>query len=51
MVQFISHYNERYSYLDSIQLAIKGGCKWIQLRMKDVTCDEIRPVAVEVLKY
>ncbi|MBQ0072852.1 MAG: thiamine phosphate synthase [Prevotella sp.] len=47
MIQFISHYNERYSYLDSIRLALEGGCRWIQLRMKDATVDEIREVAIE----
>ncbi len=46
MVQFISHYNERYSYLDSIGLALEGGCRWIQLRMKDATDDEVRPIAI-----
>lgn len=47
MLQFISHYTEDYSYLDSIRIAIEGGCRWIQLRMKDATVDDIRPVAIE----
>ena len=47
MIQFISHYSERYSYLDSIQLALEGGCRWIQLRMKDATDDEVRPIAIK----
>lgn len=47
MLQFISHYTERYSYLDSIRLALQGGCRWIQLRMKDATDDEVRPIAIE----
>lgn len=46
-VQFISHYNERYGYLDSIRLALEGGCRWVQLRMKGATDDEVRPVALE----
>ena len=50
MVQFISHYSERYSYLDSIQLALDGGCRWIQLRMKDANDDEVRPIAIEAQK-
>ena len=50
MIQFISHYSEHYSYLDSIQLALEGGCRWIQLRMKDATDDEVRPIAVEAQK-
>jgi thiamine-phosphate pyrophosphorylase len=47
MIQFISHHNERYDYLDSIALALEGGCKWVQLRMKDATTDELRAVAVK----
>lgn len=47
MLQFISHYTDRYSYLDSIRMALAGGCRWVQLRMKDATDDEIRPVALE----
>ncbi|MCQ2213935.1 MAG: thiamine phosphate synthase [Bacteroidaceae bacterium] len=47
MIQFISHYTDRYSYLDSISMALQGGCKWIQMRMKDATPDEIRPIAIE----
>lgn len=50
MVQFISHYSERYSYLDSIQLALEGGCRWIQLRMKDALDEEVRPIAVKAQK-
>lgn len=47
MIQFISHHNERYDYLDSIALALEGGCKWVQLRMKDAATDELRAVAVK----
>ena len=50
MLQFISHYTDKYSYLDSIRLALQGGCRWIQLRMKDATDDEVRPVAIEAQK-
>lgn len=46
-MQFISHYTEKYGYLDSIKMALEGGCRWIQLRMKDATIAEIRPVALE----
>lgn len=50
MLQFISHYTERYSYLDSIRLALEGGCRWIQLRMKDTPDEEVHPVAIEALQ-
>lgn len=47
MIQFISHYTDQYSYLDSIRMALEGGCRWIQLRMKGITDGEVRPVALE----
>lgn len=34
-MQFITHHNEKYSYVDSARIALEGGCRWIQLRMKD----------------
>lgn len=49
--QFISHFNDRYSYLDGIKMALEGGCRWIQLRMKDATDDEVRAIAIEVQKW
>ena len=36
-LQFITHYTEKYSYIDSAKIALDGGCRWIQLRMKDVS--------------
>lgn len=36
-LQFITHHNARYSYIDTARMALEGGCRWIQLRMKDVT--------------
>ena len=48
-VQFITHATERYSYLDSARLALDGGCRWIQLRMKDATPEQILPVAEQML--
>lgn len=51
MLQFISHYTERYSYLDSIRMALDGGCRWVQLRMKDAADDEVRRVAEEALRW
>ena len=49
MVQFITHYTEQYSYLDSVRIALEGGCRWIQLRMKDSSQEEILPIAKEAL--
>lgn len=50
MIQFITHYTDTISYLDSVRLALEGGCRWVQLRMKDAAVDDIRPVALEAQK-
>lgn len=36
-LQFITHYTDKCSYIDSAKIALEGGCRWIQLRMKDVS--------------
>lgn len=40
-LQFITHCNSRYGYVESARLALEGGCRWIQLRMKDAPAEEI----------
>ena len=50
MIQFISHHNERFGYLDSIRVALEGGCRWIQLRVKDASDSEVRPMAIEAME-
>lgn len=47
MIQFISHSNERHSYLDGIRLALEGGCRWVQLRMKDAPDAEVFRLGVQ----
>lgn len=46
-LQFITHYTDSISYLDSVRIALDGGCRWVQLRMKDATVDEMRPIALK----
>lgn len=48
-VQFITHTTERYSYEDAARLALDGGCRWVQLRVKGPSDDEVRPLAERVL--
>ena len=50
-LQFISHQNEKMTYLDGIREALAGGCKWIQLRMKGATDEEVRPIALKVKEW
>lgn len=47
-LQFITHYTEQYSYLDAARMALEGGCRWIQLRMKEASVEEIEAVALRV---
>ena len=48
-LQFITHFTDRYSYLDSAMMALEGGCQWIQLRMKDADEAEIERTARQIL--
>lgn len=47
-LQFITHYNERYSYEDSAKIALDGGCRWIQLRIKDAEEEFLEQMALRV---
>ncbi len=46
-VQFITHCTERYTYIDSVRIALAGGCRWIQLRMKDASMRDLYNAALE----
>lgn len=35
MLQFITHHTERYDEVSAAEAVLRGGCRWIQLRMKD----------------
>ncbi len=42
---FITHQTEKYSYIQSAEIALRGGCKHIQLRMKDTPLAEFEKTA------
>lgn len=46
---FITHPCERYSIAEEVQMALEGGCKWIQLRLKGVSDEEFRQTALEII--
>ena len=48
MIQFITHTNSRYGYVEGAQLALEGGCRWIQLRMKDAEEAEFLSAAKQI---
>ncbi|MDR2814951.1 MAG: thiamine phosphate synthase [Prevotellaceae bacterium] len=41
---FITHQTERYTHLQSVALALAGGCRQVQLRMKDAAPQEVEKV-------
>lgn len=47
-LQFITHTNAKRGYLEGAKLALKGGCKWVQLRMKNASDAEVEEVANEL---
>lgn len=49
MLQYISHFTPQIGYAEGIRMALEGGCRWIQLRMKDAPAEEIIACAEEVL--
>ena len=54
-IQFITHENQRFDYVEGAEMALRGGCKWVQLRMKDATDNKFlsigRKVAVLCRSY
>lgn len=49
MLQYISHFTQQISYAEGIRMALEGGCRWIQLRMKDAPAEEIIACAEDVM--
>ena len=49
MFQYISHFTPTIGYVEGIRMALEGGCKWIQLRMKDASAEEVLINAEEAL--
>ncbi len=47
-LQFITHHTNEYSYIDSARIALEGGCRWIQLRMKEADAYELTETAIKV---
>lgn len=47
-IQFITHETETVGYVEGARMALEGGCRWIQLRMKDASDDEVREAAAEI---
>ena len=37
MLQFITHHTDRYDEIAGTRAVLEGGCRWVQLRMKDAS--------------
>ena len=48
-VQFITHHNARFSYLEGAVQALLGDCRWIQLRMKEASDEEFLEVGRQLV--
>lgn len=49
MLQFITHPSDKYTIPEEVQMALEGGCRWIQLRMKDASDEEFKATALEII--
>lgn len=49
MLQFITHPSPRFSLTEEVRLVLEGGCKWIQLRMKGATHQQMRDAANAII--
>lgn len=49
MLQFIAQTNDRYSIPEQVQMAIEGGCQWVQLRVPDLNDAQLRELATELV--
>lgn len=49
MLQFITVPSDNYSIAEEVQMALEGGCKWIQLSLGDANDEEYRETAAEII--
>ena len=49
MLQYITKENDEYSIAEQVQMAIEGGCRWIQFSPGDMDDGQIRETAAEIV--
>ncbi|MDE7458849.1 MAG: thiamine phosphate synthase [Muribaculaceae bacterium] len=49
MLQFIAQTNDRYSVAETVQMAIEGGCRWIQLHLPELTDEDIKAMSADII--
>ena len=47
MLQFITHHTDRYDEIAGTRAVLEGGCRWVQLRMKDAPAEEVLRIGRE----
>ena len=50
MLQFITHHTDRYDEIAGTRAVLEGGCRWVQLRMKDTPAEEVLRIGREIEK-
>lgn len=48
LLQFITDTKSKYSVVEQIEAVVKGGCKWITIKMDNASDDDIKKVIEEV---
>lgn len=48
MLQYITNTKSPVSVVDQVKAVIEGGCRWIQVRMKDASDEEVTKVLEEI---
>lgn len=49
-LMFITHQTDQFDYLDTVRIALEGGCRHIQLRMKGASLCEVERTAGQALE-
>lgn len=48
-LQFITHSNGRFDHVQGALMALEGGCRWIQLRMKGASDEDVKEAASAIM--
>ncbi len=48
MLQFVTNDSPRYSVSEQAQMALEGGCRWIELSMPGASDEEVKTAALEI---
>lgn len=49
MLIFKTYPSDRYSLAEEVQMALEGGCRWIELGMRGASEEEFRAAAMEII--